>query len=231
MNRLVRLATSLNRRGLLTAAGGLIALGVAASLLPAAAWAQREKGPEQVPVEELMKPSGLPELAVGSETAKVTIVEYASMTCPHCREFHEKVWPEIKKKYVDTGKVRFIFREFPLDARAFAGSMLARCAGPGKELPMIEALFHAQAEWAHIKGNPQAALFEISKQAGFTQDSFEKCLLDQKLLDQLTATRTRASEQFGVNSTPTFFLNGKRLNASPLLEEFEKALEPMLAQG
>jgi len=226
-----RLAESLDRRRVLAAGGGLAATGAALSLLPGHALAQRAKGPEEVPVDELMKKQDLPDLVLGPENAKVTIVEYASMTCGHCMHFHTTVFPEVKKKYIDTGKVRFIFREFPLDARAFAASMLARCAGGDKSLPMIDVLFEKQADWAFVKTNPQPKLFEIAKQAGFTQESFEKCLTDQKLLDQLTAVHTRASEQFGVNSTPTFFINGKRLQAAPVIEEFDKVLTPLLAQG
>lgn len=231
MNVKTRLAEGLDRRTLLAAASGLVVAGAALSVAPGVLHAQRPTGPAEVPVDELMKPGALPELSYGSETAKVTIVEYASMTCGHCMAFHTQVFPELKKKYVDTGKVRFVFREFPLNARAFAASMLARCAGPGKELAMIDVLFQAQKDWAFVEQNPQPKLFELAKQAGFTQESFDKCLTDQKLLDQLTATNTRASEQFGVSATPTFFINGKRLQAAPVLEEFDKVLEPLLAEG
>jgi protein-disulfide isomerase len=219
----------LDRRQALKVGAAVCALAVMASSLPA--FAQRKQGPAEVDVAELMKTGDLPDLVIGPENAKVTIVEYASMTCGHCMAFHTKVFPELKKKYVDTGKVRFIFREFPLDARAFAASMLARCAGPEKALPLIEALFHKQADWAYVESNPTPKLFEIAKQAGFTQESFDKCLTDQKLLDQLTAIHTRANEVFGVNATPTFFINGKRLQAAPVIEEFDKVLEPLLAQG
>jgi len=210
---------------------GAAACGLAWMAVSFPALAQRKQGPAEVDVGELMKAGDLPDLAIGPDTAKVTIVEYASMTCGHCMAFHTKVFPEIKKKYIDTGKVRFVFREFPLDARAFAASMLARCAGPEKSLAMIEALFHTQADWAFVKENPTPKLFEIAKQAGFTQESFDKCLTDQKLLDQLTAIHTRGNETFGVNATPTFFINGTRLQAAPVIEEFDKVLEPLLAQG
>src|SRR5690606_36266732 len=131
-----------------------------------------------------LKPSGLPELTMGPEDAKVTVVEYASMTCGHCMVSQTKIFPEFKKKYIDTGKVRYIFREFPLDARAFAASMLARCAGsPEKSFALIDALFERHEDWAFVKDNPTPKLFEIAKQAGFTQESFDKCLTDQKLLD------------------------------------------------
>lgn len=217
---------ALTRRAALAILGsGALAAGLAANT--GALWADA-RGPAEVPVEELMKPGDLPDLAVGPADAKVTIVEYASMTCGHCKNFHTKVFPELKTKYVDTGKVRFIFREFPLDPRAFAGSMLARCAGGDKTLPMISALFETQEAWAHVKENPTPKLFEVVKQAGFTQESFDKCLTDQALLDKLTAVRTRAAEVFGVNATPTFFINGKRLTEAPTLEGFDKTLEPLL---
>lgn len=210
---------------------GAAVCGVALMVASLPALAQRKQGPAEVPVEELMKAGDLPDLVLGPENAKVTIVEYASMTCGHCKHFHDTAYPELKKKYIDTGKVRFIFREFPLDARAFAASMLARCAGPEKALPLIDVLFDKQQDWAYVEGNPTPKLFELAKQAGFTQESFDKCLTDQKLLDQLTAIHTKANEVFGVSATPTFFINGKRLQAAPNIEEFDKVLEPLLAQG
>ncbi len=222
-----RLTEALDRRAVLTGASIIAAAGLTLKTGPALA----AGGPAEVSVDELMKTGDLADIILGPDTAKVTIVEYASMTCGHCKHFHDGTFPKIKEKYIDTGKVRFIFREFPLDARAFAASMLARCAGGGdKTLGLISVLFDKQQEWAFIKTNPQPKLFEIAKQAGFTQESFEKCLTDQKLLDQLTAIHTRANEVFGVNATPTFFINGKRLQASPVIEEFDKVLEPLLKE-
>lgn len=216
---------SLDRRtGLALALVGATALAVASQPLSAAPG----DGPTEVPVEALMNQPELPDLIIGKADAKVTVVEYASMTCGHCKQFHTKVLPGLKTKYVDTGKVRFVFREFPLDPRAFAASMLARCAGGDKTLPMIAALFETQADWAYVKENPTPKLFEIAKQAGFTQESFDKCLTDQALLDKLTAIRTRAAETFGVNSTPSFYINGKKLTEPPTVEGFDKALEPLL---
>ena len=188
-----------------------------------------EKGPAEVPVAELMKPTDLPEIILGPTDAKVTVVEYGSMTCGHCAHFANNVFPDFKKKYIDSGKVRYIFREFPLDNLASAASMLARCAGGDKTLPLIETFYAKQADWAFVQGNPVPKLFDIAKQAGFTQESFDKCLTDQKLLDQITAARTRARETFGVSATPTFFINGKRLTEAPTMEAFDKVIEPMLA--
>ena len=209
-----------------------IALGVVGTAALAAAtlpvMARPGDGPTEVAVEALMNQPELPDLVMGSPDAKVTIVEYASMTCGHCKQFHTKVLPDLKTKYVDTGKVRLVFREFPLDPRAFAASMLARCAGGDKTLPLISALFETQADWAFVKENPTPKLFEIAKQAGFTQESFDKCLTDQALLDKLTAIRTRAAETFGVNATPTFYINGKKLTKPPTIEGFDKTLEPLI---
>jgi protein-disulfide isomerase len=228
MDAMSRLNPSLDRRTVVV--GGLLVAGLALTIAPGDLLAQA-RSPAEVPVDELMKKGDLPDLTMGPESAKVTIVEYASMTCGHCMHFATAVFPEIKTKYIDTGKVRFVFREFPLDARAFAASMLARCAGPDKAFALVDALFHTQADWAFVKTNPTPKLFEIAKQAGFTQESFDKCLTDQKLLEQLTAIKTRGDEVFGVNATPTFFINGKRLQAAPTIEEFDKVLGPLLAQG
>ena len=192
------------------------------------ALAQRKTGPAEVPVEELMKTTDLADVAIGPADAKITVVEYGSMTCGHCANFATKVFPEFKTKYIDSGKVRFIFREFPLDNLAAAASMLARCAGGDKTFPMVETLYAKQADWAFSNGNPVPKLFDIAKQAGFTQESFDKCLTDQKLLDQITAQRTRASEAFGVSATPTFFINGKRLQETPTIEAFDKVIGPLL---
>jgi len=208
---------------------GLAALAVvAASEFAPAALAQRKKpAPTEVPVDELMKPGPLPDLVLGNADAPITVVEYASMTCGHCAHFHTTVFPTLKEKYVDTGKVRFIMREFPLDNLAAAASMLARCAGDGKTFPLISVLFAKQDDWAFVKGDPRPELLKFAKQAGFTQESFEKCLTDQKLLDDIAAIRSRAAETFGVNATPTFFVNGKKLNGVDLAD-FEKAFEPIL---
>lgn len=220
--------TQLSRRALL-ATLGVTAVGTSLGLGSFAALAQ--KGPAEIPVEQLMKPGELGELTLGPPDAKVTVVEYASMTCSHCAHFANDVWPEFKKKYIDTGKVYFVFREFPLDNLAAAASMLARCTGDDKTFPLIEVLFEKQRDWAFSEGNPVPKLFEIAKQAGFTQESFDKCLTDQKLLDNITAGRKRASEVFGVSSTPTFFINGKRLQGAPTLANFDKTIEPLLAKS
>jgi protein-disulfide isomerase len=220
---------TLTRRALLAG----LALAALAAILPAhfsPASAQRKDGPDQVPVEDLMKPGDLADIALGSADAKVTVVEYASLTCPHCAHFATTEFATFKTKYIDSGKVRYIFRAFPLNNLDAAAVMLTRCVAPEKSWPMIEVMYVTQETWAFAKGNPVPKLFDIAKQAGFTQETFDKCLTDQKLLDHVTAAREQASQKFGVSSTPTFFINGKRLREAPTVAEFDKVIEPMLAQ-
>jgi protein-disulfide isomerase len=206
----------------LLVAGGI---GYYAWSRPGAAVAQPSGGGD-VPMAELLVPGPLGDHAMGAANAPVTIVEYASMTCPHCANFHETTYPAMKKKYVDTGKVRFIFREFPLDPLAAAGSMLARCAGKDKYFPMIEALFAQQKDWAVQK--PLQPLFAIARQAGFTQQSFDECLANQEVLSGIEETRKRATEKFKVTSTPTFFINGKLFRGVLTMDELDKQVAPYL---
>jgi protein-disulfide isomerase len=219
------------RRNLLLGGAALIAViaaGGAGYYLwsrPGTAVAQTAGGGE-VSLAELMTPGPLGDQIMGATDAPVTIIEYASMTCPHCAHFHETTYPELKKKYVDTGKVRFIFREFPLDPLAAAGSMLARCAGKDKYFAMIDALFAQQKDWVVQK--PLQPMLAIAKQAGFTQQTFDECLANQKMLDGLEESRTRAAQKFNVNSTPTFFINGKIFRGALTPEELDKQVAPYL---
>jgi protein-disulfide isomerase len=183
--------------------------------------------PATVSSEGVLKAGDLPDIVIGKPDAKVAIVEYASMTCPHCAAFHNRVLPQLKAKYIDTGKVRLIYREFPLDKLAMSAAMLARCVGGEGPEPLIADLFKRQEEWA-VRGDATPKLFEVAKQAGFTKAGFDKCLTDQALYDKILAGRTRASEQFGVSSTPTFFVEGQRLGGGATIADFDKTLEPLL---
>ena len=215
------------RRAALGSGLSLLALAAASPALAPAALAQRAgAGPAQVSVDELMK-TDLPDIVVGKADAPVTIVEYASMTCPSCARFHNEIFPKLKEKYIDAGKVRLVFREFPLDNLAAAVSMLSRCVGGEGPAAFVSEMFKRQPEWASGQGNPVPRLFEMSRQVGFTQATFDKCLTDQNLLEQIEASRKRATEKFGVNATPTFFINGKRLQGGSIAD-FEKAIDPLL---
>jgi protein-disulfide isomerase len=180
--------------------------------------------------EELMKAGPLGEMAQGSSEAPVTVIEYASMTCSHCAAFAVTTYPELKSRYIDKGKVRYIMREFPLDPIAAAGFMLARCAGSDKYFDVIDLLFHKQADWAFVK-QPLPALLNMAKQVGLDEKRFNECLADQKLLDGIEWVRQRGAEKFGVNSTPTFFINGKIQRGAIPIDELAKLIDPYLKNG
>jgi protein-disulfide isomerase len=178
---------------------------------------------------DVAKPVSLPDMALGPKDAAVTITEYASMTCPHCAAFNEQVFPKIKKEYIDTGKVRYIFREFPLDIKAAAGSMLSRCIANGdapKYFAVTDMLFRQQNDW--VMKNTTETLTRIGKQAGLTQQQVEACLKDQALLDKIAADQKYANEVLKVNSTPTFFLNGEMIKGETSFEEFDKRIKALL---
>lgn len=171
--------------------------------------------------------SPLPEEALGAKDAPVTIVEYASLTCSHCATFHGQTFPTLKSKYIDTGKVRFILREFPFDPVATAGFMLARCLPADKYFPMVSSLFDTQRAWA-FGNNPAQGLLTIAKQAGMTEADFEKCLSDKELAEKVQASAQYANKELGVDSTPTFFINGKKIAGALSVADLDKELAPLL---
>ena len=177
-----------------------------------------------IPLDQLMAEGPLPDMWIGSKDAPVTIVEYASMTCPHCAAFHAETWPTLKSKYIDTGKARFVLREFPLDPLATAGFMLARCAGADKRNAITDLLFDQQKNWAFVD-KPVDALAATVKQAGITQAQFETCLKDQKLYDQVNQTRDQASTKFKIDATPTFFINGKKYTGELSVAQMDKDID------
>ena len=213
----------ITRREFVVSTGALVA---AVSFLASAPLALAQT------VEELMRPGPLPDLVEGKADAPVTIIEYASLTCPHCAAFHKETLPGLKARYIDTGKVRFIFREFPLDELAVAASMLARCAGKddsGKALALIDVLFASQDKWA--TRNPVPILQQMAKQAGMTEKAFDECLKDQTLYNNVMAVRERGSKEYKVESTPTLFVNGKMQKGGATIEELDKIIAPLLPKS
>ncbi|MFC6445390.1 DsbA family protein [Shinella zoogloeoides] len=188
-----------------------------------------------VDMAEVLKPGALPDMALGEANAPVTIVEYMSTTCPHCAAFHNNTFDAIKEKYVDSGKVRFILREFPFDPRAAAAFMLARCnpqdttklTEAAQYFPMISMLMKQQETWAGAQDGREA-LLQMSKLAGFTQESFQACLTNQKLLDDVNAVRERGAKEFGVAATPTFLINGKRYSGDMSVDTMSALIDSML---
>jgi protein-disulfide isomerase len=178
---------------------------------------------------DVAKPVSLPDMALGPKDAPVTVTEYASMTCPHCAAFNEKVFPQIKSEYIDSNKIRYVFREFPLDIKAAAGSMLARCIAKddaGKYFAVIDMLFRQQNDW--VLKNTTETLMRIGKQAGLSQQAVEDCLKDQALLDKIVADQKYASDVLKVNSTPTFFINGDKITGDTSFDVFDKRIKSLL---
>lgn len=188
-----------------------------------------------VDMAEVLKPGALPDMILGEANAPVTIVEYMSTTCPHCAAFHNNTFDAIKAKYVDSGKARFIVREFPFDPRAAAAFMLARCqpqdstklTEAAQYYPMISMLMKQQETWAAAQDGREA-LLQMSKLAGFTQESFQACLTNQKLLDDVNAVRERGAKEFGVAATPTFLINGKRYSGDMSVDSMSALIESLL---
>jgi protein-disulfide isomerase len=212
-------------RRALTAALSLTGLAALAGVSPfhLIADAMAQSGPD------VAKPVSLPDMALGPANAPVTITEFASMTCPHCAAFNDTVFPKIKSEYIDTGKIRYVFREFPLDIKAAAGSMLARCIAKddaGKYFAVIDMLFKQQNDW--VLKNTTETLIRIGKQAGLSQQAVEDCLKDQALLDKIAADQKYASEVLKVDSTPTFFINGDKIKGEASFAEFDKRIKSLL---
>lgn len=211
--------TGLSRRTLIAAAGAGPLVWAAGSLP-----ARGQASPEIA----LASPGPLPEQGFGPEDAKVRVIEYASITCHHCMNFHMNTWPQVKAKYVDTGKIRFVIREFPTNALAAGGFMLARCAPGDRWYSTIDLLYRSAETWSHAQ-DPVAELKKVMKQVGMAEEAFEACLSNQKLLDDINAVG-RSGAMAGVTGTPTFFFNGARKEQGALsLERFSAIVDPMLA--
>jgi protein-disulfide isomerase len=208
----------ITRREMLALLGATVAATSLIGSLPV--WAQT------VPAEDLAVAGPLGDIGQGPADAKVTIIEYASLTCSHCAAFHKDTYPTLKQRYIDTGRVRYILREFPLDPLATAGFMLARCEGEAKYYPIVDLLFLQQRTWAFTE-KPLEGLQQMMRQAGFSQEKFESCLRDQKLYDAINAVKNRAADKLKVNSTPTFFINGRRHNGNLSIDELEKIIKPL----
>jgi protein-disulfide isomerase len=175
------------------------------------------------------RPGSLPDMTLGPAKAPVTIVEYVSMTCPHCAAFEQNVFPMLKSKYIDTGKVRFVFREFPLDIKAASASMLARCiAGEdaGKFFDTVDLLFKQQDQL--IAQTKDVLKLIGSKQAGMSEQDVQTCVEDQAVLDKISADQNFALGTLKVQSTPTFFVNGEKLVGAMSFEELDKKIRSLL---
>lgn len=215
--------TNLSRRVLL--GGAALAVLPFSAALPARAEGAQE-AERDVNMAEVLKAGTLAEMALGKDDAPISIVEYFSMTCSHCANFHNKTFEALKTKYIDTGKVRFVAREFPFDPRAAAAFMLARCAPKEQYFPFVSMLFKQQASWATAQDG-RAALLQMSRLAGFSEETFNACLTNQKLLDDVNAVRERGAKDFGINSTPTFIINGKVYTGDMSIDQMSAILDKL----
>lgn len=170
------------------------------------------------------------DIALGSADAPVTVIEYASFTCPHCAAFHAETWPRLKEMYVQTGKVRFIFRDFPLDEPALRASMLARCAGAGRYYSFVEVIFSQQLNWARSP-DPVAALGRLAKLGGIGEAEFRACMANKPLEEAVLKMRLDGANQYKVNSTPSFVIGGKVHPGALPFAEIEKLINAQAASA
>lgn len=211
----------LTRRKFLERTSAITASSLAFAAMPTGAFAQ------SFSEADLNKAGPLGEKVLGSPDAPVTIIEYASLTCGHCANFHNTTYKEIKKEYIDTGKVRYIFREFPFDPTAAGGFMLARCAPEDKYFSVMDLMFKTQRDWAFTQ-NPYEALLKLGKQIGLSESEVNACLTNQKILDGVSEVRDHGAKALKVDSTPTFFINGEKVSGAMPFAEFKKYIDKNL---
>jgi protein-disulfide isomerase len=164
---------------------------------------------------------------LGKPDAPITIVEYASLTCPHCAHFQGEVLPEIKKQWIDTGKAKLVLRDFPLDEEALRAAMIARCAPPARYYAFADTFFAAQDKWVRER-DYQGALAKLARLGGMGKEEFDACLRNKQLEDSIVESRFVASKTLDVNSTPTFFINGNKFTGAPTVQDFTTNLEAAL---
>lgn len=192
---------------------------------------EREAGGRQVieapTLAEVLQPGSLPEIVIGRADAPVTIVEYASLTCPHCAKFHKEVYPELKRTYLDTGKVRLIMREFPIGKTAGMATIIMRCAKPERQVELIGKFFAQQDTWVsqEVRLDP---IFAVAKQVGMTRAEFDACRQNQSIIEALKAIKERG-RKLGIIGTPNFFIQEKRIKSTLTMADIRAHVEPLLA--
>jgi protein-disulfide isomerase len=164
------------------------------------------------------------DMSMGPDTAKVTVIEYASASCPHCAAFYKDVFPTLKKEYIDTNKIKFIFREFPHNDPALAAFMVARCAPKEKYFPLVDVFFNTQQDWVQ---DPLNGLNKIAQQAGFTKETFDACLKNEAVAKNILEVR-KTADSLGVTGIPTFFINGEMLGGETTMEVMRSKIDPLL---
>ncbi|MFO1069175.1 MAG: DsbA family protein [Geminicoccaceae bacterium] len=166
------------------------------------------------------------EVALGDPAAPVTMIEYASLTCPHCAAFHKELLPGIKERWIDTGKVRYVFRDFPLDGVALKAAVLAHCAGPDRYYAFLDALFSSQTTWARAK-DPVAAIKQLARLGGLSEEKADACLADEAMSNAVLQSRLDGEKEFKVDSTPTIIINGTVYEGDRTLDAFAAVIDPL----
>ena len=220
------------------AKAGLAGAAVALLTLTGPVWAA-ESDTAAAPPPAHVDP--LPDMTLGKQTAPINIIEYASMTCPHCAHFDETVFPELKKDYIDTGKVYYVFREFPLDGVALRASMVARCMDKKHFFPFIHTLFHTQLTWANPDNwndekksidDKQTPMATIAKQqGGLSREQFDKCVANNTLREQIAQQAQRGADVFQVPGTPAVYVNGKLFAEAASYEALDAHLKELLGKN
>jgi len=170
------------------------------------------------------------DMVLGAPSAPITMIEYSSFTCPHCASFHIETLPDIKKNFIAPGKVRLVYRHFPFDQPALMAAALAECAGRDRFFNFVDVLFGSQDSWTKA-ADPLAALTNIGRLGGLKADAIEACFNDRELLDRILSSRVEGAKEFGINSTPTFIVNGEKLVGALPYEQFEEVFERLLSSG
>ena len=172
----------------------------------------------------------LTEKVLGNENAPITLIEYASLTCHHCATFHNEVLPKIKSDYIDTGKLKFIYRDFPLDHYALMASMIARCAGNKKFFTFLKVLFKEQPKWTAAK-DPFIALGHIARIGGIGKEEFKSCVGNKAIEDGILKSRIEADREFKIESTPTLIINGEKYDGSRTFKKLKKYIDKLLTKS
>ena len=173
--------------------------------------------------EQMLEPGPLGEREYGNPKAPVTIIEYASLTCPHCRNYHKNVFPKVKRQYIDTGKVRYIIREFPIGRSAGNAAIATRCVPEKKYLALVEAYLSHQPQWVSQDVRLDA-IYSVAKSSGLSRAAFDKCLANQSIIDGLNEVKQRG-RKYGVIGTPTLFINGKKAQGAVSFDEIKAMIE------
>lgn len=208
---------------------GVLFLGRGADRMAATAAAPVSTAPQlaqaapALQVTQVPREGMSPDMVLGDPNAPVTIIEYSSLTCPHCAAFHRDTLPRIKEQFIATGKAKLVFRDFPFDNLALGGAMLARCVPTERYFSFLDTLFGTQQQWAYNK-NPLGALQSFGKLAGVPDDRFQACMTDQKMMDGIKAKQAEGQKQFGIDSTPTFIINGEKISGNQPFETFAQAI-------